>query len=129
MKLDVYCPPYEAPDHGSVWYKGKEYLEATSTAPASRSMIHLPVGGDCSGAGAVGDCAKGVPAAVVGVDIPEGDHVQVSCREHYRLTGAGSEFPRCLKSGQFEKGKQVDPDSCFVTENFMAVCVHESLSA
>lgn len=105
LKLDVFCPPYEAPDHGSVWYRGKEYFEATSTAPESRTMIHLPVGGDCP-AGS-GDCANGVPAAVVGVDIPEGKHVQVTCNEHYRLTEAGSEFPRCLKSGQFEKGKQV----------------------
>jgi hypothetical protein len=101
LKLDVFCPPYEAPEHGSVWYKGREYLEATSTAPESRSMIHLPVGGDCP-SGSRG-CAEEVPAAVVGVDIPEGDQVQVSCKEHYRLTEAGTEVvqpdarPRCSR--------------------------------
>jgi hypothetical protein len=47
LKFDVFCPPYDAPDHGSVWYKGTEYFEATSTAPASRTMINLPVGSDC----------------------------------------------------------------------------------
>ena len=85
LKLDVYCPPYIAPEHGSVWYKGKEFYEATSTAPASREMIKLPVGGDCAPGSA--DC--GVPLAVEGVDIPEGESVQVTWREHDDLIQRG----------------------------------------
>jgi len=57
LKLDVFCPPYVAPAHGSVWYKGKEHFEATSTAPASRQKIRLPVGGSCPEGS--GDCDKG----------------------------------------------------------------------
>jgi hypothetical protein len=113
LKLDVFCPPYVAPAHGSVWYKGKEHFEATATAPASREMIHLPVGGKCPDGS--GDCGKGgggVPLAVVGVDIPEGESVQVACNEHWRLTTEGSEFPRCLKSGEFERGKKCEPIMC-----------------
>ena len=37
---------------------------------------------------------------------------QVACKDHYRLTEAGSEFPKCLKSGQFEKGKECEPIMC-----------------
>ena len=83
LELQVYCPPYVAPSHGSVWYKGKEFFEATAPAPASRSIISLPVGGDskikCPSGST--DCAKGIPAAVVGVDIPEGERVQVACKQ------------------------------------------------
>ena len=101
LGLEVFCPPYKAPDHGSVWYKGKRYTDVTAPAPSSRVMITLP-----------GSVGPSVPAAVLGVDIPAGDHVQVECDDHYQLTRAGTEFPRCLESGQFDEGKRCEPIMC-----------------
>ena len=101
LGLEVFCPPYKAPDHGSVWYKGKRYTDVTAPAPSSRVMITLP-----------GSVGPSVPAAVLGVDIPAGDHVQVECDDHYQLTRAGTEFPKCLESGQFDEGKRCEPIMC-----------------
>jgi hypothetical protein len=36
LHIEVYCPPYVAPDHGYVVYKGKTYHDATAKTPAAR---------------------------------------------------------------------------------------------
>jgi hypothetical protein len=36
--VEVYCPPYKAPAHGSVWHAGKEYKDATSPPQPARKV-------------------------------------------------------------------------------------------
>ncbi len=36
--VEVYCPPYRAPAHGSVWYAGKEFKDSTSPPQPARKM-------------------------------------------------------------------------------------------
>lgn len=98
LKIDVYCPPYVAPDHGSVWYKGVEHREVTAVTPFDREFFNIGGG-------------KKLPVAQEG-DIPEGEHVQITCDEHWQLTAKGKEFPKCLNTGEFEKGKECEPIMC-----------------
>jgi len=59
----VYCPPYKAPAHGSVWYKGSEYRDTTLHANITNRKVWK-----------VED--KALPIAQYG-DIPAGQ--QVAC--------------------------------------------------
>lgn len=42
MNLEVYCPPYKAPEHGSVWYQGKEYRDWTLGANRTHTHTGAP---------------------------------------------------------------------------------------
>ncbi|EKX43963.1 hypothetical protein GUITHDRAFT_110070 [Guillardia theta CCMP2712] len=97
LKIDVFCPPYIAPDHGSVWYKGRQFNDSTSEVPTSRRSIRIG--------------SKTLPVAQKG-DIPEGDVVQITCNEHFQLSREGSEIPRCLSTGEFQRGKTCEPIMC-----------------
>ena len=44
LNLEVYCPPYKAPEHGSVWYKGKEYRDWTLGANRTHTHTHTHTG-------------------------------------------------------------------------------------
>eukprot|EP00960_Hanusia_phi_P031974 749591-Hanusia_phi.AAC.2 len=69
-RIDVFCPPYVAPDHGSVWYKGRQFNDSTSVVPTSRQSIRVG--------------SKMLPVAEQG-DIPEGGFVQITCNEHFQV--------------------------------------------
>lgn len=45
LTLEVYCPPYKAPSHGSVWYKGVEYRDSTSPGAIEGKRKTWRVGG------------------------------------------------------------------------------------
>eukprot|EP00961_Rhodomonas_salina_P279072 3769884-Rhodomonas_salina.2 len=93
----------------SVWYKGVEHREVTAVTPFDREFFNIGGG-------------KKLPVAQAGTersrmvlqegDIPEGEHVQITCDEHWQLTAKGKEFPKCLNTGEFEKGKECEPIMC-----------------
>ena len=107
LRLDVFCPPYVAPDHGRVWYKGVAHRDATAIAPAEREEFKVPCASGSKG------CTgwRAMPVAAVG-DIPEGDSVRLECDPHFQFSRAGVAEPRCLSTGEFEPGKTCEPIMC-----------------
>lgn len=113
LELEVYCPPYMAPEHGSVWYRGKQYRDATLGANTT-NRNNLDLGGKLLAVStrktwAVGD--KILPIAQYG-DIAAGHEVRITCDEHYCLSDAGVEMPKCLMTGEWEQGKTCEPIMC-----------------
>jgi len=98
LNLEVYCPPYKAPEHGSVWYNGNEYRDATLGANITNRKV-WKVGG------------KTLPIAQYG-DIAAGHQVRIACDVHYCLSDTGCEMPKCLMSGEWEAGKTCVPVMC-----------------
>jgi len=98
LNLEVYCPPYKAPAHGSVWYDGKEYRDATLGANITNRRVWKVEG-------------KSLPIAQFG-DIAAGHQVRISCDAHYCLSDTGCELPKCLMSGEWEEGKTCEPIMC-----------------
>eukprot|EP00802_Teleaulax_amphioxeia_P002871 Tamp_02874.p1 GENE.Tamp_02874~~Tamp_02874.p1 ORF type:complete len:1056 (-),score=213.28 Tamp_02874:472-3639(-) len=98
LNLEVYCPPYTAPEHGSVWYQGNEYRDATLGANLTAHKVWEVAG-------------KALPIAQYG-DIPAGRQVRITCDVHYCPSEAGVEMPKCLLTGEWEQGKTCEPIMC-----------------
>uniref|UniRef100_A0A7S0HCB7 Sushi domain-containing protein n=1 Tax=Hanusia phi TaxID=3032 RepID=A0A7S0HCB7_9CRYP len=96
LTVEVFCPPYKAPTHGSVWYNGTRYWTVTSKEKEHKTW---KMGG------------QEVPIAQDG-DIPAGEEVRIECDIHYRPSVRGSRTPRCLDSGSWEEGKVCEPIMC-----------------
>ena len=111
IRIEVFCPPYQAPANGTVTYRGRTFRGATAPAPAVRE-IWRPFEDDCCGdgdrakaGGGGGGGGLALPLAVDG-DIPAGDAVRLACDPHFRLAGPGSPAPACLPSGRCAPGRE-----------------------
>eukprot|EP00960_Hanusia_phi_P003607 107001-Hanusia_phi.AAC.3 len=92
LHVEVFCPPYKAPEHGSVTYRGKEYRDHTGSEASGRQ--YLTING------------HRYPLAASG-DIPSCEQVKIHCDPHYELDGREGAFrdPYCLQSGEWEEGQ------------------------
>lgn len=113
LQLEVYCPPYRAPEHGSVWYQGKQYRDATLGANTT-NRHNLDLGDKLLAISSrktwkVGE--KILPIAQYG-DIPAGRQVRITCDVHYCPSEKGVEEPKCLMTGEWEEGKTCEPIMC-----------------
>lgn len=106
VHVDLLCPPYVAPTHGSVVYKGErfrgttaDYVERGWSEDEARKVVVID--------------GKEFPLADDG-DIPACEQVRVECDRHYELDKVKNAFenPYCLSSGTWEKGKQCVPIMC-----------------
>ncbi|EKX47356.1 hypothetical protein GUITHDRAFT_137535 [Guillardia theta CCMP2712] len=99
LHVEVFCPPYTAPEHGSVTYRGKEYRSHTGSEEAGRH--YLTING------------HRYPLAAAG-DIPSCEQVKIHCDPHYELDGREGAFrdPYCLQSGEWEKGQSCVRIAC-----------------
>ena len=103
LSLEVFCPPYKAPLHGSVEYEGKRYRTSTAQGVDGGSSAAERKFWDLDG--------RRMPIAQDG-DIAEGKQVRVECDDHYSASSSGFSEPRCLSTGEWEPGITCEPIMC-----------------
>ena len=104
--VPLVCPSYIAPDHGSVWFKGREFHVATNAGapPGTSICLSVPLACVCAYLYA---CIHTDSAAFLLLPPPPlpnhtGESVEITCHDHYRLSNIGSSRPQCLPTGQWE---------------------------
>ena len=107
--VPLVCPSYIAPDHGSVWFKGREFHIATNAGapPGTSTCLSVPLACVCAYLYA---CIHTDSVAFLPLPPPPppplpnhtGESVEITCHDHYRLSNIGSSRPQCLPTGQWE---------------------------